>query len=136
MNKIRVGFIGTGGMAGAHMGNLAQFDDVECVAMCDISEDRATGRAQEYGGTAYTDYKEMFNREDLDAVYICTPPFAHGEQEQIACENGSPMLIEKPIAVFIFLELDESYLQHFMIFSNWKAYILLLDDKTREFVTP
>ena len=99
MNKIRVGFIGTGGMAGAHMGNLAQFDDVEFAAMCDISEDRATGRAQEYGGTAYTDYKEMFNREDLDAVYICTPPFAHGEQEQIACENGIPMFIEKPIAV-------------------------------------
>ena len=46
MNKIKVGFIGTGGMAGAHMGNLAQFDDVEFAAMCDISEERATGRAQ------------------------------------------------------------------------------------------
>ena len=75
MDKIKVGFIGTGGIAGAHMGNLAQFDDVEFAAMCDISEDRATSRTQEYGGTAYTDYKEMFDREDLDAVYICTPPF-------------------------------------------------------------
>ena len=70
MNKIKVGFIGTGGMAGAHMGNLAQFDDVEFAAMCDISEDRATGRAQEYGGTAYTDYKEMFARIELDGMVL------------------------------------------------------------------
>ncbi|MBP97990.1 hypothetical protein CMK18_18720 [Candidatus Poribacteria bacterium] len=99
MEKVKVGFIGTGGIAGAHMSNIAKFEDVEFSAMCDVSEDRAKARSEEYGGNPYTDYRQMFDQESLDAVYICTPPFAHGEQEQIACESGVPMFIEKPIAV-------------------------------------
>ena len=98
MEKVKLGFIGTGGMAGAHMRNLKDnFEDVEFCAMCDISEDRAKGRAEEYGGNAYSDFREMYDKEDLNAVYICTPPFAHGEQERIACEKGIAMFIEKPI---------------------------------------
>ena len=98
MDKVKLGFIGTGGMAGAHMSNLKDnFEDVEFSAMCDISEDRAKQRADEFGGNAYTDYRVMYDKEDLDAVYICTPPFAHGEQERIACEKGIAMFIEKPI---------------------------------------
>ena len=98
MDKVKLGFIGTGGMAGAHMRNLKDnFEDVEFSAMCDISEDRAKQRAEEFGGNAYADYRVMYDKEDLDAVYICTPPFAHGEQERIACEQGIAMFIEKPI---------------------------------------
>ncbi len=98
MDKVKLGFIGTGGMASAHMRNIKEnFDDAEFSAMCDISEDRAKQRAEEFGGNAYTDYRVMYDKEDLDAVYICTPPFAHGEQERIACEQGIAMFIEKPI---------------------------------------
>ena len=96
---IKVGFVGTGGMAGAHMNTLKTFDDVEFVAMCDIAEDRAKSRANEFGGKAFTDFKEMFDKVDMDAVYICTPPFAHGEQEKIACKKGIAMFVEKPIAI-------------------------------------
>ncbi len=98
METVKLGFIGTGGMAGAHMRNLKDnFADVEFTAMCDVSEDRAKQRAQEFGGNAYTDFRVMYDKEELDAVYICTPPFAHGEQERIACERGIAMFIEKPI---------------------------------------
>jgi myo-inositol 2-dehydrogenase/D-chiro-inositol 1-dehydrogenase len=96
---VKVGFVGTGGMAGAHMNTLKTFDDVEFVAMCDISEERAKARANEFGGKAFTDYKVMFDKVNMDALYICTPPFAHGEQERLACEKGLAMFIEKPIAV-------------------------------------
>lgn len=96
---VKLGFIGTGGMAGAHMQNLKTFDDVEFTAMCDIVEGKAAARAKEYGGTPYTDFGKMFDKEELDAVYICTPPFAHGDQERLACEKGIAMFIEKPIAV-------------------------------------
>ena len=88
MEEVRLGFIGTGGMASAHMNNLKNFDDVKFVAMCDISEDRAKQRAEEFGGNAYMDYQRMYDSEELDAVYICTPPFAHGQQEIIACQKG------------------------------------------------
>ena len=98
MDTVRLGFIGTGGMAGAHMRQLKTFEDVEFVAMCDVAEERAKQRADEFGGKAYTDFRQMYDKEELDAVYICTPPFAHGEQERIACEKGIAMFIEKPIA--------------------------------------
>ncbi|MBD3181447.1 hypothetical protein GF312_04090 [Candidatus Poribacteria bacterium] len=95
----KVAFIGTGGIAGAHLNNLKTFEDVEFVAMCDVVEEKAKARADEFGGKPFTDYKEMFDKVDMDAVYICTPPFAHGEQESIACHKGVHMFIEKPIGV-------------------------------------
>lgn len=97
--SVKVGFIGVGGIAGAHLNSLKEFDDVEFVAMCDVVEEKAKKRAEDFGGKPYTDFKEMFDEVEMDALYICTPPFAHGEQERIACELGIPMFIEKPIAV-------------------------------------
>jgi len=99
--KVRVGFIGTGGIAGTHLGNLKSFDDVEFVAMCDVQKERAEARARDFGGNAYTDFEEMYDKESLDAVYICLPPFAHGAPELAAVERGIPLFIEKPIDVDI-----------------------------------
>lgn len=96
---VKVGFVGTGGIAGAHLNALKTFEDVEFVAMCDVVEEKAKSRAKEFGGKPFTDFKVMFDKVDMDALYICTPPFAHGEQERIACEKGIPMFIEKPIGV-------------------------------------
>jgi|TARA_B000000460_G_scaffold221904_1_gene174248 predicted dehydrogenase len=96
--KVKVGAIGAGGMAGGHFNNLNEFEDVEFSAFCDISEDRARQRCQEFGGNAYTDFTEMYEKEKLDAVYICTPPFAHGQSELMAIERGIPIFVEKPIA--------------------------------------
>jgi predicted dehydrogenase len=99
MDKVKVAFIGVGGIARAHLNNLQGFSDVEFVAMCDVDESRANSAADQFGGKPYTDFKKMFDKEKIDALYICTPPFAHGEQEIIACEKGIPFFVEKPIAV-------------------------------------
>lgn len=96
---MRIGFIGTGGIAAAHMKALQEMEDVEFAAMCDIDEEKAQGRAEEFGGTAYSDFHRMYDKEELDAVYISTPPFAHGDIELMACERGIPMFIEKPVDV-------------------------------------
>lgn len=104
--SVRIGFIGTGGIAGAHMKNLRTFDDVEFAAMCDVATERAEAAAAEYGGQAYSDFRRMYDEADLDAVYICTPPFAHGDQEKLACAQGLPMFIEKPVALDLDTALD------------------------------
>lgn len=96
-DKVRVGFIGAGGIAGNHLGNLRNFDDVEFAAMCDVAKERAEGRANDFGGNPYTDFQEMLEKEELDAVYLCLPPFAHGEPELATLERGIPIFIEKPI---------------------------------------
>jgi len=97
--SVRIGFIGVGGVAQGHMQNLSSIGDAELVAYCDLELDRAQQAAEEHGGRAYRDFEKMLDNEQLDALVICTPPFAHGDIELAACEKGLHMLIEKPVAL-------------------------------------
>ncbi len=96
---IRIGFIGAGWISGSHRQTLRAMDDVELVAVCDVDEAKARQAAEEDGAAAYGDWRQMLRGETLDALYICVPPFAHGEMERAAVEKGLPMFIEKPVAV-------------------------------------
>lgn len=104
---VRIGFIGTGGIAVSHLVNLLGIADAEIVALCDLSEgqvERAKRTATEATGrsldaVAYTDYRVMLRDERLDAVYLCLPPFAHGEPEAAIIAAGVPLLVEKPVAL-------------------------------------
>ena len=98
---VRIGFVGSGGIAGHHMRQLVTLENAKMVAFCDIDSSRAENAAKEYEGTAYTSYKEMYDQEDLDAVYICLPPFAHTDQELLAIEKGLAIFVEKPIATMV-----------------------------------
>lgn len=97
--SLKVGFIGCGGVARGHIARLAQMDDVELVAFCDNDRERARQCAKTYGGKPFARYSYMLRRVPLDAVYICTPPFAHGPQEKALIEADIPFFVEKPIAV-------------------------------------
>ena len=96
---VKVGFIGTGGISRAHRNHLKNIDDVEVVAMCDIDEDRARDAAEEWGAAVFSDYSRMLDEVEMDAVYVCVPPFAHETQEILAAEKGIALFVEKPIAV-------------------------------------
>ena len=97
--KVRIGFIGCGGIARAHAERLAKMKDVELVAFCDIVLEKAKSFAQKYGGNAYKDYHEMLDREKLDACFICIPPFSHTDQEILCAEKGIHFFVEKPVAL-------------------------------------
>lgn len=97
---VKIGFVGCGGIANAHMKNLAKIETAEMVAFCDIVEEKAQASADEYGGKSFgADYAGMYERADLDAVYVCLPPFAHEDQELLAVEAGLHLFVEKPIAL-------------------------------------
>jgi len=96
---MRVGFIGAGGIARLHMQNLSKIEGVEFVAFCDVVKERAEECARQYGGRAYDDHRQMFDKEELDAVYICIPPAAHSDQEVIAAQAGVHIFVEKPVAL-------------------------------------
>lgn len=53
--------------------------------------------AETYSGHAYSDYNQMLAKEDLDAVYISIPPFAHGAPERAVIHAGLAMFVEKPV---------------------------------------
>lgn len=96
---VKVGFIGTGGISRPHRKHLKNMDDVEVVAMCDLEKDRVAEAAEEWNAAVYTDYKTMLENEEMDALYVCIPPFAHEEQEIMAAEKGIALFVEKPVSV-------------------------------------
>jgi len=96
---VKIGFIGCGGNAKGHMGTLSRMEDVKLVALCDLDAERAQSAAELFGSKAYTDHKIMLKEEDLDAMYISIPVFAHGALELDTIQSGLPFFVEKPVAI-------------------------------------
>ena len=96
--KIRVGIIGCGGIAGAHIVGYKSIPELaEVVACCDLDGNKAERYAKHNGIPAsYTDYKEMFKCEKLDAVHLCLPHYIHTSVAIDAFENGINVISEKP----------------------------------------
>lgn len=98
---LKTAILGCGGIANAHANILTKLENIKLVAFCDTIHERAENFNTSYGGgkgKIYTGYKEMFEKEKLDVVYICLPPFAHTDEVEIAASNGVHIFIEKPIA--------------------------------------
>lgn len=105
--KMRIGIIGCGGIAGSHITAYKAQPDVEIVAACDLIEGKAEKRLTALGVTGakfFTDYKEMINTMELDAVSVCTYNCTHAECAIYALEHGLHVLLEKPFTV----TLDEA----------------------------
>ena len=105
MEKIRLGLIGVGGMGSHHLYySHVRNKRIEIVAVCDIIEERATGaieNAHLEGAKAYTDWKEMIDNAELDAIDICTPNYLHSIIAVYALEKGLHVFCEKPDAVSV-----------------------------------
>ena len=108
--KLRVGIIGCGWIADAHMYSYKNMPDVEIVAAADIVLGKAAAFMAKHGiGNAKTNYashKEMLDDESLalDAVSICTYNCQHAEPTVYALKKGVHVLLEKPFTV----TLDEA----------------------------
>src|SRR5262249_15009351 len=70
----------------------------------DLNEGRAREIADKYGARVLTDYRELAARDDVDAVSICTPDFAHAAPALAMLEAGKHVLIEKPMTT----DVDEA----------------------------
>jgi len=97
---VRVGLVGTGMIARAHMSAYSQFPErVQVTAVCDNREEtvRAFARQAEVDAI-YLDYAELLKEADVDAVDICTPDDLHAPIAIAAAEAGKHVLCEKPMA--------------------------------------
>jgi predicted dehydrogenase len=99
--KLRIAGIGAGRRAAAHFRALAGVANAEIVAMCDVDEERAQQVAGPLGAQVYTDFMDMLDSEQPDAVYIVTPPAVHAEQVEYAATQKAGILLEKPIALSV-----------------------------------
>ena len=105
--KLRIGVIGTGGISGSHIRTYKAQPDVELVAGCDLIPGKAEKKFAECeveGAKFFTDYKEMIDTMNLDAVSVCTYNRTHAECTIYALEHGLHVLLEKPMTV----TLDEA----------------------------
>lgn len=97
VSDVRVGIIGAGGMGRAHAMQLRQIEGVEIVAVCDVDESRAKALADELNAAAFKDHRDLLST-DVDAVWVCTPDYAHKEPVMDAAAAGKHIFCEKPIA--------------------------------------
>ncbi len=101
MKKLRVGIIGTGGIANAHMRAYQQIPEVEIVGGADIVPGKAREFLDRYELTdakAFTSAAELL-KLDLDAVSVCTYNSTHAECTVAALEAGVHVLCEKPMSI-------------------------------------
>jgi myo-inositol 2-dehydrogenase / D-chiro-inositol 1-dehydrogenase len=94
----RIGFVGAGGVAARHARMLSEFDDVRLVAVTDPDRWHAESFAADYRVRVVPDLDALL-AEDLDAVYVCVPPFAHGPVERAIVSAGLAMFVEKPLGL-------------------------------------
>ncbi len=101
--KLKVGIIGTGWIADAHIQQYKKMPDVEIVAGADLVEGKAEKFFKKWeveGVRCYSDHKSMLDAEtDLDAVSICTYNATHAECAIYALNKGVNVLLEKPMCV-------------------------------------
>jgi UDP-N-acetyl-2-amino-2-deoxyglucuronate dehydrogenase len=102
MKPLRTAILGCGRFARKHVVHLAALEEISLVGFCDALFESADNYNQEFAqgkGRVFTDYEQLFTDLELDLAYICLPPFAHGNEVELACHYGVDLLIEKPIAL-------------------------------------
>ena len=99
MKKLRVGLIGLGGVAEAHLEGYRQVEMIEVVAGSEIQPERLEKMARKWGLKGYSDYREMLALENLDVACVLTPARSHREITQRVAACGVHVLCEKPLAV-------------------------------------
>jgi predicted dehydrogenase len=72
---------------------------LELAAICDINGDAIKRAAESMQCNAYTDYREMYEKEKLDAVIVGTPHYLHAPMTIAAAEHGINVLTEKPMCI-------------------------------------
>lgn len=96
--KTRIGVIGLGGISGVHLKNIGLCGRAEIVSVCDIDPEKTKARAKESGAKGYTDFKEMFKKEKIEALCLFTPQMVREEPISICAAKHIPVFTEKPPA--------------------------------------
>ncbi len=97
--KIGVGVVGCGHVAQFHLDSYTKNENVKVVAVSDSKGNKAKETSEKYACRAYLNYNEMFEKENLDVVSICTPTYLHKDILIAALQRNFNVLCEKPLAL-------------------------------------
>ena len=97
--KIGIGIIGTGDIAGHHVKCVHELENCELIALASSSNERAQKAQNKYGILTYPDNYELLENRDLHAVIICTRSGNHMDVAIAAALAGKHLLVEKPLEI-------------------------------------
>ena len=119
MSKVRIGFVGVGGMGQcAHLRNYVTVPDCEVVAIAEIRPGLGKKVAARYGvPKVYTNHKEMIEKENLDGIVASQPFTRHGVLISELVKNDIPVFTEKPLAGSV--EAGQKILDALETSSSW-----------------
>ena len=100
MDKVGYGVIGLGQFGEKHTQVLSSLPNVDLIAVCSRRKERAKEVAEKYGAKKwYTDFNEMLENKEIEAVSIVTAEPEHREPTVAAAKKGKHILLEKPMAM-------------------------------------
>ena len=98
---MKVAVIGVGSMGKNHARVYSELPEADLAAVADTDQKLVSATAEKHGARAYTDYREMLEKEKPDAVSVVVPTAMHEEVGMAALEAGAHVLMEKPIAATV-----------------------------------
>ncbi|MGN1059585.1 MAG: Gfo/Idh/MocA family protein [Clostridia bacterium] len=98
---IRIGIVGAGAIAVGHKAAIGRNDSCCMAAVCDLVREKAEELAAGTDARIYTDYRDMQEKEQLDAVILNLPHFLHKDVSIYFLEHHIPTLVEKPMATSV-----------------------------------
>ena len=100
-DEVRLAVIGCGGFGLFALQHFAQVGGVKLVGMAGTHRPAALAAARRFGIPEVEDVGALLRRDDVDLVYVATPPFLHHPQVLMALEAGKHVICEKPLALTV-----------------------------------
>ena len=99
MDRVRMGIVGCGNISQLNLRGYVQHPRAEIVALCDVDEQRARRRAEQFSiqPRIYTEYLALLDDDEVDAIELLTPTYQHAEQIIAALTKGKHVSCQKPI---------------------------------------
>jgi UDP-N-acetylglucosamine 3-dehydrogenase len=98
---MKVAVVGVGSMGYNHVRVYSELDEVEIVGVSDLDSTRLKMVGEKFSINTYTNYEELFEKAQPEAVSITVPTAEHEKVATYALENGAHVLVEKPIAATV-----------------------------------
>lgn len=98
---INFGIIGMGTRGMMYADTIEKNPYASTQAMTEVHDERLKACSERYNTQGYSDFGDMFERENIDAVIVATPDFLHKESVLLAAERGIDMMVEKPFSTSV-----------------------------------
>jgi len=100
-DELRLGVIGCGGFGLFALEHFVQIPGVTLTGMAGTHRAASVAAAKRFGVPDIQEVEALVNRDDVDLIYIATPPFLHYPQAMAALEAGKHVICEKPLALTV-----------------------------------